>query len=141
MIDGLLVTTTLILYLKSEFLLYLFIGALYLLLRDAIAGRSVGKFLCGLVVIDLKTGRPCGQARPSIGTRFCSYRAQTSWPRFWRQPRSCAIPKVNGWETGLPGLRWSKALVQGMSSLRSRRGGSTSSRISKAIRERAVEHQ
>ena len=61
MIDGLLVATTLILYRQSEFLLYLLLGALYLLLRDAIAGRSVGKFLCGLVVIDLKTGRPCGR--------------------------------------------------------------------------------
>ena len=61
MIDGLLVATTLILYRHSEFLLYLLLGALYLLLRDAIAGRSVGKFLCGLVVIDLKTGRPCRQ--------------------------------------------------------------------------------
>ena len=60
-IDGLLVTTTLVLYLKSEFLPYLFIGALYLLLRDGVAGRSVGKFACGLVVINLKTGRPCGQ--------------------------------------------------------------------------------
>ena len=62
MIDCLLVATTLILYRQSEFLLYLFLGALYLLLRDAIAGRSVGKFLCGLVVIDLKTGRPCGRS-------------------------------------------------------------------------------
>ena len=60
-IDGLLVTTTLVLYLNSEFLPYLFIGALYLLLRDGVAGRSVGKFCCGLVVINLKTGRPCGQ--------------------------------------------------------------------------------
>jgi uncharacterized RDD family membrane protein YckC len=61
MIDASLVAVTLMLYRQSEFLLYLFIGALYLLLRDAIAGRSVGKFLCGLVVIDLKTGRPCGR--------------------------------------------------------------------------------
>ena len=61
MIDGLLVTTTLVLYLTAEFLPYLFIGALYLLLRDGVAGRSVGKFLCGLVVINLKTGRPCGR--------------------------------------------------------------------------------
>jgi uncharacterized RDD family membrane protein YckC len=60
-IDGLLVTTTLVLYLTSEFLPYVFIGALYLLLRDGVAGRSVGKFVCGLVVINVKTGRPCGQ--------------------------------------------------------------------------------
>lgn len=60
-IDGLLVTTALVLYLTSEFQPYLLIGALYLLLRDAVAGRSVGKFLGGLVVINLKTGRPCGR--------------------------------------------------------------------------------
>jgi uncharacterized RDD family membrane protein YckC len=60
-IDGLLVTTALVLYLNSDFLPYLLIGALYLLLRDAVAGRSVGKFCCGLVVINLKTGRPCGR--------------------------------------------------------------------------------
>ena len=60
-IDGLLITTTLVLYLVSAFLPYLLIGALYVLLRDGVAGRSVGKFLCGLVVINLKTGRPCGQ--------------------------------------------------------------------------------
>ena len=60
-IDGLLVTTTLVLYLTSEFLPYLLIGALYLLLRDGVAGRSVGKFCCGLVVINLKTGRPCSR--------------------------------------------------------------------------------
>jgi uncharacterized RDD family membrane protein YckC len=61
-IDGLLVATMLVLYLNSAFLPYLLIGALYLLLRDAVAGRSVGKFLCGLVVINLKTGRPCGRS-------------------------------------------------------------------------------
>ena len=60
-IDGMLVAMTLLLYRSSEFLLYVFIGAAYLLLRDAVAGRSVGKFLCGLVVINLETGRPCGQ--------------------------------------------------------------------------------
>jgi uncharacterized RDD family membrane protein YckC len=60
-IDGLLVTTTLVLYLSSKFLPYLLIGALYLLLRDGVAGRSVGKFICGLVVINLKTGQPCGR--------------------------------------------------------------------------------
>jgi hypothetical protein len=36
-------------------------GAAYLLLRDSRAGRSVRKFSCGLVVIDLATGRPCGR--------------------------------------------------------------------------------
>jgi uncharacterized RDD family membrane protein YckC len=35
-------------------------AAAYLLLRDALAGRSVGKFVCGLVVINLQTGLPGG---------------------------------------------------------------------------------
>ena len=60
-IDGVLIASTVVLYRNTGILLYLLIGALYLLLRDAIAGRSVGKFLFGLVVIDLKTGRPCGR--------------------------------------------------------------------------------
>ncbi len=33
-------------------------GALYAVLRDGVAGRSAGKFLCGLVAVDLSTGRP-----------------------------------------------------------------------------------
>ena len=61
-IDGILVASTLVLYRNSESLVYLLIGALYLILRDAVAGRSVGKFLCGLVVIELKSGRPCGRS-------------------------------------------------------------------------------
>jgi uncharacterized RDD family membrane protein YckC len=60
-IDGALISSALVLYFNTEFAPYLVIGALYLVLRDAIAGRSVGKFLCGLVVIDLKTGQPCGR--------------------------------------------------------------------------------
>ena len=59
-IDGTLVVTMLVLYRTSESLPYLLVGAAYLLLRDAIAGRSVGKFFCGLVVVNLLTGRPCG---------------------------------------------------------------------------------
>jgi uncharacterized RDD family membrane protein YckC len=60
-LDGMLVAMTLLLYRSSESLLYVFVGAAYLLLRDAMAGRSVGKFLCGLVVINLETGHPCGR--------------------------------------------------------------------------------
>jgi hypothetical protein len=37
-------------------------GAAYLLFRDAIRGQSVGKFLLGLVVISLETGRPSSLA-------------------------------------------------------------------------------
>jgi len=57
-IDGLLVATSGVLYWSSDFVSYLAAGAAYLLLRDAIKGQSVGKFLLGLVVISLETGRP-----------------------------------------------------------------------------------
>ncbi len=60
-VDGMLVATTLVVYSHSGSLLYVFAGAAYLLLRDSVTGRSVGKFFSGLVVIDLVTGRPCGQ--------------------------------------------------------------------------------
>jgi uncharacterized RDD family membrane protein YckC len=59
MVDGMLVAAALLLYRNSEFPAYLVAAAAYLLLRDAARGRSVGKFLCGLVVINLATGRPC----------------------------------------------------------------------------------
>jgi len=38
------------------------VGALYLGLRDGLGGRRVGKFVFGLVVISLETGRPCSLA-------------------------------------------------------------------------------
>jgi len=60
-IDGLLVAATVVLYRSSENPVYLFAGAAYLLLRDSFSGRSVGKFCCGLLVINLMTGRPCGR--------------------------------------------------------------------------------
>ena len=59
-IDMILVATPLVPYRISESRVYVLAGAAYLLFRDAAAGRSVGKFLCGLVVINLETGRPCG---------------------------------------------------------------------------------
>ena len=45
--------------------LFLLVAAVYLLLRDAlfVQGQSVGKFLAGLVVINLDTGRPCGRVQ------------------------------------------------------------------------------
>jgi hypothetical protein len=60
-IDGLLVAVTIVLYRDSEMLFYPLLGATYLLLRDSMAGRSVGKFCCGLVVVNLMTGQPCGR--------------------------------------------------------------------------------
>ena len=61
-IDGLIVLMSCLLYWTSDFVLYLAAGAAYLLFRDAIRGQSVGKFLLGLVVISLESGRPCSLA-------------------------------------------------------------------------------
>jgi hypothetical protein len=58
-IDMIAVSIVWVRYRTSGSLLYLFAGLAYLLLRDAVSGRSFGKFVCGLVVIDLATGRPC----------------------------------------------------------------------------------
>ena len=60
-IDGVLVAFTIVLYRSSDMLFFLLVGATYLLLRDSLSGRSVGKFCCGLVVVNLMTGRPCGR--------------------------------------------------------------------------------
>jgi hypothetical protein len=62
LVDGLLTMTACFLYRNSGAVSYLFVGLLYILFRDSILGRSVGKTCFGLVVIDLKTGRPCGRA-------------------------------------------------------------------------------
>jgi uncharacterized RDD family membrane protein YckC len=63
--DGLFVAVALFYYRSWGSPVYLFAGAAYLLLRDAMGGRSLGKFLFGLMVVDLETGRPCG-SRASI---------------------------------------------------------------------------
>ncbi len=57
LVDGLVVMTLSLGYWTGNSPLYLAIGAAYLLLRDAIGGRSIGKLLAGLVVISLETGR------------------------------------------------------------------------------------
>ena len=61
-IDGLMVVMSFLLYWTSDFVLCPAAGAAYLLFRDAIRGQSVGKFLLGLVVISLESGRPCSLA-------------------------------------------------------------------------------
>lgn len=61
MVDGLLCMSTWFLYRSYGSALYVLAGALYLLFRDSISGRSLGKFCVGLVVIDLPTDRPCGR--------------------------------------------------------------------------------
>lgn len=59
-VDGLLIVTSWFLYRHYGSALYLFAGLLYVLSRDSISGRSIGKVCFGLLVIDLQTGRPCG---------------------------------------------------------------------------------
>ncbi len=61
MVDALLVMTAWILFRYYESPVYLFVGLLYIVLKDSLLGRSVGKFCFGLVVIDLHTGYPCGR--------------------------------------------------------------------------------
>ena len=64
-IDGLLVASIFALYWSSRSLTYVASGTAYLLLRDAILGRSLGKFVIGLTVVSLETGRPAS-ARDSV---------------------------------------------------------------------------
>jgi RDD family protein len=59
-VDIMLVAVTLLYYRASESFGYLVLAIAFLLFRDAIGGRSFGKFVFGLVVTDLETGRPCG---------------------------------------------------------------------------------
>jgi len=58
-VDGSLLVTSLYFYQNSGSAWFVVAGAAYVTLRDAMQGRSVGKFLVGLVVISLETGRPC----------------------------------------------------------------------------------
>jgi RDD family len=64
-IDGLLVASIFALYWSSPSIAFLAMGAACILLRDAVCGRSLGKFLLGLTVVSLETGRP-GSARDSV---------------------------------------------------------------------------
>ena len=61
-VDAMVVVTLSLGYWTGGSPLYLGFGAGYLLLRDAVGGRSIGKLLFGLVVIGLETGRPCSFA-------------------------------------------------------------------------------
>ena len=58
-IDGLLVLTAWLLYQAMDSYAPLAGGAVYLLLRDAVGGQSIGKVMMGLTVIRVETGRPC----------------------------------------------------------------------------------
>jgi len=61
--DALLVASCVVLYRTQDSMLFIAVGALYLLFRDAlfIPGQSIGKFLFGLRVISLADGRPCSR--------------------------------------------------------------------------------
>jgi uncharacterized RDD family membrane protein YckC len=61
--DGLLLLSCVVLSGTQASVVFVFVGAVYLLLRDAlfIPGQSVGKFLFGLRVISLGHGRPCSR--------------------------------------------------------------------------------
>jgi uncharacterized RDD family membrane protein YckC len=58
-IDGVLVAILASLYATTGLVIYIAVAAAYLLLRDGVKGQSIGKFVCGLVVISLERGRPC----------------------------------------------------------------------------------
>ena len=59
-VDVSLVVTGVALYTASGAVPFLVGAAIYVLMRDALVGRSVGKFLLGIVVIHLESGRPAG---------------------------------------------------------------------------------
>ena len=61
-LDGSLFLTSLYFFLHAESAWFIATGAAYVGMRDAMRGRSVGKFLAGLVVISLETGKPCSLA-------------------------------------------------------------------------------
>jgi uncharacterized RDD family membrane protein YckC len=63
-VDGLVFITCLIAYRSLDSSLFLVVGSIYLLLRDAlfVRGQSMGKFVFSLLVISLETGRPCTRA-------------------------------------------------------------------------------
>ena len=58
-IDGLLVMSAWFLFQTLDSPAPLVGGGVYLLLRDAIGGQSIGKALTGLTVVSVATGRPC----------------------------------------------------------------------------------
>ena len=121
-IDGLMVVTSCLLYWNMGYVSYLAAGGAYLLLRDAIRGQSIGKFLLGLVVISLETGSASSLAG-SVGEIFCFFcREQMSSPFSSRRQRSCVIPRGSDWETGWRRHKLLKAWEPRISSRRFRTG-------------------
>ena len=92
-VDGLLVATCAVLYGTQGSMLFIAIGAAYLLLRDAlfIPGQSVGKFLFGLRVISLASGRPCGRSIRIFPSKFPRRGPSVPRPRMLTScSRSCS---------------------------------------------------
>ncbi|MBI4474733.1 MAG: RDD family protein [Acidobacteria bacterium] len=58
-VDALVVATAVAGYQATKSLGYALFVVAYLPLRDAVQGRSLGKFVCGLVVVNVETGLPC----------------------------------------------------------------------------------
>ncbi len=58
LIDVSLAVTAVLVYQRLDSLWILAAGAGYLLFRDAVGGRSIGKLLLGLVVVNIATGAP-----------------------------------------------------------------------------------
>ncbi len=58
-VDASLCAMSLYFYMNSGSTSFLVAGAAYVVFRDALMGRSVGKFSAGLTVISLETGLPC----------------------------------------------------------------------------------
>ena len=93
-IDGLLVASIFALDWSSASIAFLAIGAACILLRDAVCGRSLGKFLLGLTVVRLETRRP-GSARDSVSRNVIFlYRVPMSPRSFSRRGRCRAISRV-----------------------------------------------
>ena len=61
-LDASLFLTSLYFYQHSGSAWFVVAGAAYLLLRDAMYGRSIGKFFAGLAVVQLETNQPCSLA-------------------------------------------------------------------------------
>ena len=57
-VDSSFVAVAAYFYWNSGFWPYLAPGVAYLIFRDGVHGQSIGKFLMGLMVISLETGRP-----------------------------------------------------------------------------------
>ena len=88
-IDGLLIASILARYWSSPPIALIAIGVAYVLLRDAFLGRSVGKFLLGLSVVSLETGRPAS-ARDSVARNVVFALPGANLPAVFLETRTLA---------------------------------------------------